>query len=68
MRVPGPAKSKPSSHIEECNEPSAPEFKTSFKTRVLYSRTSLGAATPAEAIAGIVAFPIVDVKHLPVRW
>ena len=46
----------------------APVFKTSFKTRILYSLTSLGVATPAEAIAGIVAFYIVDVKHLPVSW
>jgi GPH family glycoside/pentoside/hexuronide:cation symporter len=44
------------------------EFKTSFKTRILYSVTSLGVATPAEAIAGIIAFYIVDVKNLPVSW
>jgi len=45
-----------------------PEFKTSKKTRILYSLTSLGVATPAEAIAGIIAFYIVDVKNLPATW
>jgi glycoside/pentoside/hexuronide:cation symporter, GPH family len=44
------------------------EFQTSRKTRVLYSLTSLGVATPAEAIAGIIAFYIVDVKNLPATW
>jgi GPH family glycoside/pentoside/hexuronide:cation symporter len=43
-------------------------LKTSFKTRILYSLTSLGVATPVEAISGIIAFYIVDVKHLPVSW
>ncbi len=46
----------------------APEFSTSRKTRILYSLTSLGVATPVEAIAGIVAFYIVDVKNLPATW
>ena len=46
----------------------APEFQTSLKTRILYSLTSLGVATPAEAIAGIIAFYIVDVKNLPATW
>ncbi len=44
------------------------EFKTSFKTRILYSLSSLGVATPAEAIAGIIAFYIVDVMNLPATW
>ncbi len=44
------------------------EFSTSKKTRILYSLTSLGVATPSEAIAGIVAFYIVDVKNLPAPW
>jgi GPH family glycoside/pentoside/hexuronide:cation symporter len=43
-------------------------FTTSKKTRILYSLTSLGVATPAEAIAGIIAFYIVDVKNLPATW
>jgi len=44
------------------------EIKTSTKTRILYSLVSLGVATPAEAIAGIIAFYIVDVKNLPATW
>ena len=44
------------------------EFSTSRKTRILYSLTSLGVATPVEAIAGIIAFYIVDVKNLPATW
>jgi GPH family glycoside/pentoside/hexuronide:cation symporter len=34
----------------------------------LYSLTSLGVAAPVEAIAGIIAFYIVDVKNLPATW
>ncbi len=45
-----------------------PEFTTSRKTRILYSLTSLGVATPAEAISGIIAFYIVDVMNLPATW
>jgi GPH family glycoside/pentoside/hexuronide:cation symporter len=44
------------------------KFTTSIKTRVLYSLTSLGVATPAEAINGIIAFYIVDVMNLPATW
>ena len=44
------------------------EFQTSRKTRIMYSLASLGVATLAEAIAGIIAFYIVDVKNLPVTW
>lgn len=44
------------------------EFKTSTKTRVMYSLMSLGVATPAEAVAGVIAFFIVDVKNLPAEW
>lgn len=45
-----------------------PEFQTSTKTRMMYSLISLGVATIAEAIAGVIAFYIVDVKNLPVTW
>jgi glycoside/pentoside/hexuronide:cation symporter, GPH family len=44
------------------------EFQTSRRTRILYSLTSLGVAAPVEAIAGIIAFYIVDVKNLPATW
>ena len=44
------------------------EFTTSFKTRVRYSLTSLGVATPVEAVNGIIAFYIVDVMNLPATW
>ena len=47
---------------------STQQFPTSKKTRILYAITSLGVATPAEAIAGIIAFYIVDVKNLPATW
>lgn len=43
-------------------------FNTSTKTRLMYSLTSLGVATPVETIAGVIAFYIVDVKNLPVTW
>ena len=45
-----------------------PEFQTSTKTRIMYSLVSLGVATLAESISGIIAFYIVDVKNLPVTW
>ncbi len=44
------------------------KFSTSTRTRILYALTSLGVATPAEAVSGIVAFYIVDVKNLPASW
>ncbi len=44
------------------------EFSTSIRTRILYSLTSLGVATPAEAVSGIIAFYVVDVKNLPSGW
>lgn len=44
------------------------ELSTSRKTRILYSLTSLGVATPVEAITGIIAFYIVDIKNLPTTW
>jgi GPH family glycoside/pentoside/hexuronide:cation symporter len=44
------------------------EFATSTKTRIMYSLVSLGVATISEAIAGVIAFYIVDVKNLPVTW
>jgi GPH family glycoside/pentoside/hexuronide:cation symporter len=47
---------------------STPKFTTSGKTRILYSLASLGVATPAEAISGVIAFYIVDVKNLPATW
>lgn len=43
-------------------------FKTSFKTRVRYSLISLGVATPAECVSGVIAFYIVDVMNLPATW
>lgn len=46
----------------------ASTFATSTKTRLMYALTSLGVATVAEAISGIIAFYIVDVKNLPVTW
>ncbi len=45
-----------------------PEFETSTRGRIMYSLISLGVATPAEAVAGIIAFYIVDVKNLPATW
>jgi GPH family glycoside/pentoside/hexuronide:cation symporter len=45
-----------------------PEFQTSTKTRIMYSLMSLGVATISEAVAGVIAFYIVDVKNLPVTW
>ncbi len=45
-----------------------PTFKTSFKNRMLYSLTSLGVATPVEAVNGVIAFYIVDVMNLPATW
>lgn len=44
------------------------EFQTSTKTRIMYSLISLGVATISEAVAGVIAFYIVDVKNLPVTW
>ena len=44
------------------------EFATSTKTRIMYSLVSLGVATISEAIVGVIAFYIVDVKNLPVTW
>ncbi len=44
------------------------KFQTSTKTRMMYSLMSLGVATPAEAVAGIIAFYIVDIKNLPATW
>jgi glycoside/pentoside/hexuronide:cation symporter, GPH family len=55
-------------HGVEMTATTAPEFRTSTKTRMMYSLISLGVATIAEAIAGVIAFYIVDVKNLPVTW
>jgi GPH family glycoside/pentoside/hexuronide:cation symporter len=41
---------------------------TSTKTRLLYSLSSLGITIPGEAVAGVIAFYIVDVMNLPVVW
>ena len=41
---------------------------TSTKTRLLYSLTSLGITIPGEAVAGVIAFYIVDVMNLPATW
>lgn len=46
----------------------AEKLATTTRTRILYSVTSLGVATPSEAVAGIMAFYIVDVKNLPAIW
>src|SRR5512137_2151374 len=46
----------------------AQKFITSTKTRLMYSLVSLGVATPVEAVSGIIAFYIVDVKNLPATW
>ena len=44
------------------------EFATSTKTRMMYALTSLGVATPAEAISAVIVFYIVDTKNLPATW
>jgi GPH family glycoside/pentoside/hexuronide:cation symporter len=44
------------------------EFATNTKTRLLYALTSLGITIPGEAVAGVIAFYIVDIKNLPVAW
>lgn len=44
------------------------KLRTPRKTRILYALTSLGVATPAEAVGGIIAFYIVDVMNLPATW
>jgi len=41
---------------------------THSKTRIMYAVTSLGVSIPSEAVAGIMAFYIVDVKNLPATW
>src|SRR5574341_92053 len=42
------------------------QFTTGTKTRLLYSLSSLGITIPGEAVAGVIAFYIVDIKNLPV--
>lgn len=44
------------------------EIQTSRKTRLLYTLSSLGVSIPVEAVAGVIAFYIVDVKNLPAEW
>lgn len=44
------------------------EFATSTKTRMMFALTSLGVATPAEAIGAVIVFYIVDTKNLPTAW
>jgi GPH family glycoside/pentoside/hexuronide:cation symporter len=46
----------------------AKEFSTTTKTRMLFALTSLGVATPAEAIGAVIVFYIVDTKNLPTAW
>lgn len=41
---------------------------THTRTRMLYSLSSLGITIPSEAVAGVIAFYIVDIKNLPVTW
>jgi Na+/melibiose symporter-like transporter len=43
-------------------------FRTSTKARVIYADTSLGVSIPPEAVAGNMAFDIVDVRNLPAQW
>lgn len=45
-----------------------PEFKTSTRTRLRYTLSSLGVSIPVEAVAGIILFYVVDVKNLPAVW
>jgi GPH family glycoside/pentoside/hexuronide:cation symporter len=45
-----------------------PEFKTSTRTRLRYTLSSLGVSIPVEAVAGIILFYIVDVRNLPAGW
>ena len=44
------------------------QLATNSKTRIMYAVTSLGVSIPSEAVAGIMAFYIVDVKNLPATW
>ena len=44
------------------------EFQTSTKTRIMYSLTSLGVATPVETISAFALYYIVDIKNLPATW
>jgi GPH family glycoside/pentoside/hexuronide:cation symporter len=44
------------------------QLATTSKTRIMYAVTSLGVSIPSEAVAGIMAFYIVDVKNLPATW
>lgn len=44
------------------------QLATSSKTRIMYAVTSLGVSIPSEAVAGIMAFYVVDVKNLPATW
>lgn len=44
------------------------QFATSTATRVRYALSSLGVTIPAEAVAGVIAFYIVDVMNLPATW
>jgi Na+/melibiose symporter-like transporter len=46
----------------------ANQLITSTKTRVMYADASLGEAIPSEAVAGIIAFDIVDLRNLPAQW
>ena len=45
-----------------------PIMKTSRKTRMLYTLSSLGVSIPVEAVAGIIGFYIVDEMNLPAEW
>src|SRR5512138_1030863 len=44
------------------------KFATNVRTRLLYSLTNLGITIPSQAVGGVIAFYIVDTKHLPVGW
>lgn len=41
---------------------------TSAKTRLLYSLSGLGVTIPTEAVAGVIAFYMVDVMNLSTQW
>ncbi|HEX2998458.1 MAG TPA: MFS transporter, partial [Anaerolineales bacterium] len=46
----------------------ASKFATDTRTRLLYSLTNLGITIPVQAVGGVIAFYIMDVKNLPVTW
>jgi GPH family glycoside/pentoside/hexuronide:cation symporter len=47
---------------------SSSQPQTSTRTRWQYSISNLGITIPVQAVAGVIAFYIVDVQNLPVTW